>query len=67
VDSPYDRLVCEIANLECVLGTLSEWDLAGKPTGTECRIGSAELSLRGSISRLHALLGSVSEVSHASA
>jgi len=55
----YDRLVSEIATLECVRATLSEWDLAGQPTDDGCRIGSAELVLRQSITRLHELVGAV--------
>jgi hypothetical protein len=74
VDAPdcYDPLVSEIATLECVLATLSEWDLAGQPTGNGCHIASAELVLRDSIKRLHNLVGDVesmqsrieSEVAH---
>lgn len=52
-ESCYDRLVVQIAALECVAATLSEWDLAGQPIGKECRIGSAELVLRQSIGALH--------------
>lgn len=55
----YDSLVSEIATLECVYATLSEWDLAGQPTGTGCRVGSAELVLLGTIERLHILVGTV--------
>jgi hypothetical protein len=60
-DAPdcYDPLVSEIAVLECVLATLSEWDLSGQPTDHGCHIGSAELVLRQSIKRLHNLCGDV--------
>lgn len=48
----YDRLVTEVATLECVLATLVAFDMcdAEKPS-----IGSAELVLRESIKRLHRL------------
>jgi hypothetical protein len=59
VPSCYDSLVSEIATLECVQATLSEWDFAGQPTGRDCRIGSAELVLRETIKRLHNLVGDV--------
>jgi hypothetical protein len=55
----YDRLVVQIATLECVLGVLEQWDLSGRPTGKDCRIGSAELVLRQSIEALHYLNGDV--------
>lgn len=49
----YDQLVYEIASLECVLGTLERWELSDRPTGADCQIGSAELTLRRTIARLH--------------
>lgn len=59
VEAPdcYGRLVSEIATLECVMATLSGWDLMGQPTDGECRIGSAELVLRQLIGRLNDLAG----------
>ncbi len=55
----YDRLIVQISALECVLATLSEWDLQGQPTGKNCRIGSAELVLREAIETLHKITGDV--------
>jgi hypothetical protein len=62
-ESPvYDRFVSELAALECVLATLERWDLSGRPTGTGCQIGSAELTLRQTIARLHDLSGDVDDI-----
>lgn len=55
----YDRLVAHISTLECVSAALSEWDLRGRPTGSECRIGSAELVLSQTIEALHDLTDDV--------
>jgi hypothetical protein len=55
----YARLVSEIATLECVQATLSEWELAGQPTGHDCHVGSAELVLCQLIRRLNELAGDV--------
>ena len=49
----HDRLVTQIATLECVLGVLVQWDLSGRPTDKNCRIGSAELVLRESIDAMY--------------
>jgi hypothetical protein len=57
-----DRPVAEIATLELVLATLSEWDLSGRPTDNSCHIGSAELVLRESIQRLNNLVGDVETI-----
>ena len=61
-DGLYDRMFYEVATLECICATLSEWDLAGQPTDAKCRIGSAELSLRQSIGRLHQLTAAVEDL-----
>jgi hypothetical protein len=61
-NSCYDRLVVQIATLECVRAALSEWDLSGRPTDQTCRIGSAELVLLQSIEALHDITGDVCDV-----
>jgi hypothetical protein len=61
-ETVYSDLVSEVATLECVHATLSEWDLAGQPTGEECKIGSAELVLRQSIRRLNDIVRDVSNI-----
>lgn len=58
----YDRLLVQIATLECVLATLSEWDLSGQPTDRSRKIGSAELVLRESIKALHDINADVSSL-----
>lgn len=64
-ESRGDQLVVEIATLECVMSTLSEWDLSGRPTNNTCRIGSAELLLRQSIEALHNIAGDINGGSEA--
>lgn len=58
----YDRLMSEIAALDCVWATLSAWDLAGRPTDDKCRIGSAELALCESLDRLQKLAAAVDDL-----
>jgi hypothetical protein len=58
----YERFVREIAVLECVRATLSEWEHAGMPTGTECKVSSAELALSRSIARMEELLSDIANM-----
>jgi hypothetical protein len=58
----YNRFVSELAVLECVRATLSEWEHAGQPTGSECKISSAELALSLSITRMYDLLSDIANV-----
>jgi hypothetical protein len=58
----YERFVRELAVLECVRATLSEWEHAGMPTGTECKVSSAELALSRSITRMYDLLSDLADV-----
>jgi hypothetical protein len=62
----YGQLVCEIAVLECVRAALSEWDLAGQPTGSRCHVGSAELALREAIDSLNNLTSAVHDIENQS-
>lgn len=39
--------------------TLERWELSDRPTGADCQIGSAELTLRRTIARLHDINGRV--------
>jgi hypothetical protein len=52
----YDRLVAELAALECVLGTLQANSLSDGQTGS---VASAELVLRDSLNRLTTRAGDV--------
>jgi hypothetical protein len=58
----YERFVRELAVLECVRATLSEWEHAGMPAGTECKVSSAELALSRSIARMYDLLSDIANV-----
>lgn len=58
----YVRFVRELAVLECVRATLCEWEHAGQPTGSECKISSAELALSLSITRMYDLLSDLANV-----
>jgi hypothetical protein len=58
----YERFVRELAVLDCVRAALIEWENSGKPTGCECKIGSAELALTGSIVRMYDLLSDIANV-----
>jgi hypothetical protein len=54
----YDRLVSEIATIECVRATLSEWDLSDR-TDKDGNIANAELVLSESLKRLCDIVGDV--------
>jgi hypothetical protein len=60
IETCCDRLITQIATLDCVLGVLEQWDLSGRPIDKDCRIGSAELALRQIIETLHDIAGDVS-------
>jgi hypothetical protein len=57
----YDRLVSEIATLECVRATLSEWDQSDRDDKSE-NISSAELVLTNLIKRLYGLARDVEKL-----
>lgn len=61
----YSSLVEELATLECVHATLVAWDLADSGNAEKPNIGSAELVLRGAISRLHDIAGEVFDLQDA--
>ena len=62
----YQRFVRELAVLECVRATLSEWEHADMPTGTECKVSGAGLALRRSITRMTNRRASMSDSKKAS-